>query len=178
MIASQRNPDVLRAQKEIDAVGGRILQAGRITNPEFGTSWSETATNFNIADADERDLGIAQHFELPTKRSNRIDVAAHDRRIAELQLERIKTIVTARVQTAYARLLFHLEVVKNLEEQVKLLQDFLDLANAKLKPGSGSYLDVILHRFYHGCIVRDVRMPGDGAPSSFQPPMPLNVKIG
>jgi outer membrane protein, heavy metal efflux system len=142
-VALTTNPDIIRAQKEIDAASGRILQAGRIPNPEFGISWSETPTNFNIAEADERDIGIVQQIEFPTKRSNRIEVAEHDKQIAELQLERIKTIVTARVKTAYADLLFSLEVVESLEEQVKLLQDFLDLANARLRAGSGSYLDVI-----------------------------------
>lgn len=142
-VALKVNPEVLRAQKEIDASEGRILQAGRIPNPEFGISWNETPTNFNIRDADERDIGITQQIEFPTKRANRIDVATFDKQIAELQLERLNAILTARVRKAYNSLLFSQEIVESLEEQLKLLRQFLELVNAKLMGGTSSYLDVI-----------------------------------
>jgi cobalt-zinc-cadmium efflux system outer membrane protein len=142
-IARGLNPDILRAQREVHAAHGRILQAGKIASPEIGISWNETPSSFNISKADERDIGITQQIEFPTKRTNRIAVAGHDKQIAELGLERIETIVTARVKTAYSRLVFSKEIVGSLEEQAMLLQDFLELANARLKAGAGTYLDVI-----------------------------------
>lgn len=141
--ALQNSPDLLRARKEIDAAGGRILQAGRIPNLELEVSWNETPSGFNIGDADEKDIGISQQIEFPTKRSNRIKIATYDKEIAELQLDRVKVVVTARVKKAYHNLLFSERIVENLQEQVQLLKDFLEVVTARLKAGTTGYLDVI-----------------------------------
>lgn len=66
-MALNNNPKILAAQKEIDAADGRILQAGRISNPEFGVSWNE-APSFNIGKAGERDIGVSQQIEYPSTR--------------------------------------------------------------------------------------------------------------
>lgn len=143
ILALNNNPELLRAQKEIDAASGRALQAGRIPNPEIQFGWNETPLNFNLGDADEEDIGIVQQIEFPTKRSNRISVATYDREIAELQVERVKVTITARVKKAYHNLLFSERLVGHLQEQAKLLKDFLDIANGRLRAGTGTYLDVI-----------------------------------
>lgn len=142
-LAMEHNPDVLRARKEIDAASGRILQAGRIPNPELEVSWNETPTNFNIADADERDIGIRQQIEFPGKRGNRIDVATHEKSIAEFALERTKTIVTAQVKSAYYGLLLSQEVVRSLQEQVILFKDLQELLTSRYQSGQANYLDVV-----------------------------------
>ena len=142
-LALQNNPDVLRAQKEIDAASGRILQAGKIPNPEFGVSWNETPQNFNVLDADERDIGIVQQIEFPSKRSNRVAVATSDKEITELQLQRIKILVTAQVKGAYYSLSFSQEVIKSLEGQLNLLRDFQQLLRSRFEAGASSYLDVV-----------------------------------
>ncbi len=142
-LALNNNPDLLRAQKEIDAASGRILQAGRIPNPEVEFGWNETPLNFNIRDADEKDIGVIQQIEFPTKRSNRISIATYDKEIAELQFERAKIVLSARVKKAYHTLLFSEQIVENLQQQTELLKDFLDVANGRLRAGTGTYLDVI-----------------------------------
>lgn len=142
-MALKNNPDLLRGQKEIEAAGGRVLQAGKIPNPKLEFGWNETSLNLNIGEADEKDIGIIQKIEFPTKRSNRISVATYDKEISELQFERAKIVVTTRVKKAYHTLLFSEQIVENLQEQAKLLKDFLEVANARLRAGTGTYLDVI-----------------------------------
>lgn len=142
-IALQSNPELLKAQKEIEAADGRILQAGRIPNPEIGIAWNETPSSFNLRNADERDIGISQTIEFPTKRSHRVGVASLDKRITELNLERIKRLVTARVKKAYVALLYTQEIAENLQEQVKLLKDFQSLVTARYAAGQSNYLDVV-----------------------------------
>jgi len=142
-LALQNNPDVLRAQKEIDAASGRILQAGRIPNPEFGISWNEIPQSFNVLDADERDIGIVQQIEFPTKRSKRVAVATTEKEIAELQLQRIKILVTAQVKRAYYSLSFSQEIVKSLEGQLNLLRDFQKLVQSRFEAAASNYLDVV-----------------------------------
>lgn len=141
--ALENNSDIQKARKQIDAAAGRILQAGRIPNPEFEIGWNETPTNFNIANADERDIGIRQQIEFPTKRSNRVEVAGHDQHIAELALERTKTLVAAQVKSAYYSVLLSKEIVKSLEQQVKLLKDLQELLTSRYQAGQANYLDVV-----------------------------------
>jgi len=142
-LALNNNPKVITAQREIDAASAKILRAGRIPNPEIEVSWEKAPSLFKIGTADEMDITVRQDIEFPTKRSSRIDVAETDRKLAELRLNRIETIVASEVRKAYYRILLTQRNVENLEAQSMIVQDFLDLAGYKLRSGAGNYLDVI-----------------------------------
>jgi outer membrane protein, heavy metal efflux system len=143
VLAHRNNPDVLRAQKEIEAAEGRILQAGRIPNPELSVAWNESPNVFNFRNANERDISLSQQIEFPTKRSTRIDVASLDKELAQLNLERTKLLVTARVKQSYYSLLFSEKIIEGLEEQLKHLKDFQQLLTGRYQAGDNNYLDVI-----------------------------------
>ncbi len=142
-IGLKNNPAILRLQSEIDAADGRILQAGKIPNPELGVSWNETPTSFNIGEANEFQVGIVQPIEFPTKRSARIGVAQSEKSIAELQLDHSKVLLAARIRNAYYKLLLGQVIVRSLEEQSGLLKDFQMLLTARLETGTSNYLDVV-----------------------------------
>ena len=142
-LALRNNDQVITAQREVDAASARILQAGRIPNPEIEVSWGEAPSFFKIGEADEIDISFRQEIEFPARRSARIDVAEQDRRIAELRLDRIRTIQTAAVRKAYYGILITQSTIRSLDEQSILVQDFFDLTGNKLSTGAGSYLDVI-----------------------------------
>ena len=141
VMALNNNPKIIASQKEIDAAEGRILQAGRIPNPEFGISWNELPA-FNIGKAGERDFSISQQIEFPTKRSNRIDIALGDKSIAQLQLERVKKLTAVRVKKAYYNVLLQRTILQSLDEQKKILSDLQHLITSRYKSGSSSYLDI------------------------------------
>jgi cobalt-zinc-cadmium efflux system outer membrane protein len=142
-IALQKNPRVLTTLQEIEAADARILQAGRIPNPEVGLSWNETPFNFNIAEADEQDIGITQQIEFPTRRSKRIDVATQDKEIAHLQFERTKRLISAQVKKAYYDARLSQEIIESFDEQLRLLQDVQRLLTDRYRAGTADYLDVI-----------------------------------
>jgi cobalt-zinc-cadmium efflux system outer membrane protein len=142
-LALQNNQDVLKAQKEIEAADGRILQAGKIPNPELGVAWNESRKVFNFGGANERDISLSQQIEFPTKRSNRIDVASLDKELAGLNLERTKALVTARVKQSYFSSLFSEKIVEGLEAQLKLLREFQQLLTVRYQSGENNYLDVL-----------------------------------
>lgn len=142
-IALERNPRVLTALQEIEAADAKILQAGRIPNPEVGLSWNETPFNFNLGDADEQDIGLTQQIEFPTRRSGRIDVATQDKEIAVLQLERTKTLIAAQVKKSYYSTRLSKEIIQSFDEQLHLLQDVQRLLTDRYQAGTGNYLDVI-----------------------------------
>ena len=142
-LAHQNNPDVLRAQKEIDAAEGRILQAGRIPNPELGIAWNESPKVFGFGKATERDISLSQQIEFPTKRSNRIDVASLDKELAELQLERAKLFAAARVKQSYYTVLLSEKTLDGLERQLRLLKDLQQVLAGRYQAGASNYLDVV-----------------------------------
>jgi outer membrane protein TolC len=142
-VALQNNPDIQSRRKEVDAAAARVLQAGRIANPEIGVSWNETPQIFSLSAAGERDIRFSQSIEFPTKRGGRLEVAATDREIALLRLERASIILAAQVRRAYFSLLLSRETVEMLESQRDHLKDLQRILSARYQTSSSSYLDVV-----------------------------------
>ncbi len=142
-LAHRYNPEIVRAHKEIEAAEGRILQAGRISNPELSVAWNESPGVFGFSNANERDISLSQQVEFPTKRSSRIDVAIMDKELAQLNLEREKSLLTALVKQAYYSLLFSEKNIESLDEQRGLLKDFQQIVTGRYKAGENNYLDVL-----------------------------------
>jgi outer membrane protein TolC len=142
-VALQNNPDIQSRRKEVDAAAARVLQAGRIANPEIGVSWNETPQIFSLSAAGERDIHFSQSIEFPTKRGGRLEVAATDREIALLRLERASIILAAQVRRAYFSLLLSRETVEMLESQRDHLEDLQKILSARYQTSSSSYLDVV-----------------------------------
>lgn len=139
----KNNPQVLTARKEIEAAEGRILQAGRIPNAEFSIESNEIPTDFSFGDTGELDFNFSQPFELFGKRSTRIQSAEYEKQIAEINLGRIKKIVTAQVKSAYYQGLLSRETIKAIELNIVLLNDFLIQVKDRYQAGTSSYLDII-----------------------------------
>ncbi len=142
-IALQNNERVLTAQRDVEAASGRILQAGRIPNPDLSVTYNEVPTNFSLGDAGERDVGISQTIEFPGKRGSRVAAAERALAIAELSLKRTQAILISQVKTAYYRVLLAAEVADNIEFTISLITDFLSVVTQRYQAGSSSYLDVI-----------------------------------
>lgn len=142
-LAQSNNPDVLAAEMEIAAAAGRILQAGRITNPELTIMRNETPARFALGEAGEKDIGLSQALEFPGKRGARIKVASHDKALAESALSRTRTVVAARVKRVYYRALLAREVIVHLQFTLGLLEDFLKTVTERYQTGASRYLDVL-----------------------------------
>ena len=139
----KNNSQVLTAQKEIHAADGRILQAGRIPNAEFSIESNEIPKSFSFGNAGELDFNFSQPLEFFGKRSARIQSAGYEKQAAELNLERIKKLVTAQVKSAYYQGLLSKETINAIEQNISLLNDFLVQVKDKYQAGTSSYLDVI-----------------------------------
>ena len=142
-IALRNNPDILTAQADIKGAAGRVLQAGRIPNPELLIVYNETPTDLRLGNAGEQDVELSQVIEFPGKRGLRMDAAQSGQTVAKLSLERTKTFVTTRVKRAYFQALLANEVARNLEFTISLLTDFLKVVTDRYQSHASSYLDVI-----------------------------------
>jgi cobalt-zinc-cadmium efflux system outer membrane protein len=142
-IADQNNPEIISALKEIDASDGRILQAGRLKNAELSVEANEIPTGFDFGDTGELDLNFSQPVEFFGKRGTRIQSAELQRKIAELNYHRVKKLIASQVKrTYYGSLLSH-QIVKSIESNINLLNDFLAQVTDRYQAGTSSYLDVI-----------------------------------
>lgn len=142
-LAMANNPQVLVAQKEVDAASARILQAEAFPNLEVGISWGETPSNFNIAEADERSIGFAQPFEFPGKRKARRHVAKIESQFFEERLQRTKLLVSAEVKRAYYQARLNQEIVANFEAVKDLLQQFRETATVRYQAQKVTFLEVL-----------------------------------
>jgi cobalt-zinc-cadmium efflux system outer membrane protein len=139
----EANPDILQALQEIKAAGGRVLQAGRIPNPEIGISINEVPSGYKIGSANEKDISISQSFEYPAKRSGRISNASLDEDRATATVEQRKARIAADIKKKYIDAQLAGISVGIIEQQIVMLQDLQQIVSNKYKSGESKYLDVL-----------------------------------
>lgn len=139
----EMNPDILQAKQEINAARGRILQAGRIPNPEVGFTFNEIPSGYKVGSANEKDVSVSQSFEYPTKRSNRISAASFDEQLAITTVEQIQARVSANIKKSYINAQYARVIVRSVQMQIELFQDFQKIVSSKYKTGESKYLDVL-----------------------------------
>lgn len=142
-LAMNNNPQVLAAQKEVDAANARILQAEAVPNLEFGLNWDETPSNFNVTKAGERNIGLVQPFEFPGKRGARSRVAKIDVQFFEENLRRTKLLISAEVKRAYYQAWLSQKLVSNFEAIADLLMQFRETATVRYQAQKVPFLEVL-----------------------------------
>ncbi|MDL1878488.1 TolC family protein [Cytophagia bacterium CHB2] len=142
-LAMTNNPQVLTAQKEVEAARARILQAEALPNLEFSLNWDETPSNFNVTKAGERNIGFVQPFEFPGKRGARGQVAKIESQFLEGSLRRTKLLVSADVKRAYYQAWLNQKSVANFEAIADLLQQFRETATARYQAQKVTFLEVL-----------------------------------
>ena len=142
-ISLVNNLNLIAAQKEIDAAEGRILQAGRLQNAEFSFDINEVPASLDFGETGELDLNFSQTIEFFGKRSTRIQSAELQKKIAKLNYERIKKLITSEVKKTYSSGLLANQIVESIHSNINLLNDFLLQVTDRYQAGTSSYLDVI-----------------------------------
>ena len=142
-IADQNNPEIISALKEIDASEGRILQAGRLQNAELSLEANEIPTGFDFGETGELDLNFSQPVEFFGKRGTRIQSVELQKKVAELNYHRVKKLIASQVKRIYYGSLLSHQIVKSIESNINLLNDFLVQVTDRYQAGTNSYLDVI-----------------------------------
>lgn len=142
-IAKKNNPVLASTSREIEAAEGRILQAGRLQNAEFSLEVNEIPSKFDFGKTGELDLSFNQTIEFFGKRNTRIKSAEFQKRIAELNYERVKKLITSQVKKVYYSGLLSNQIVESIESNLTLLNDFLAQVTDRYQAGTSSYLDVI-----------------------------------
>ena len=140
----ERHPAVLRARNDVDAARGRRLQLEAVPNPEL--SFEALGLPLWKSGGEEFSLGIRQIIEYPGKRGLRREIGLSGENQAAIELERVRNVVRARVESAYFRAAYAQKRLADLESILATLKEYSELAAERYKTGQVPYLDVVRGR--------------------------------
>src|SRR5207244_4888173 len=88
-------------------------------------------------------IGLSQKFPFPGKLSLKEEVANRSAEITEQALRAKERDLTARVKQTYYDLFLAHKAIQIHHEQIDLLKQFFEIANARFRAGKGSQVDVL-----------------------------------
>jgi cobalt-zinc-cadmium efflux system outer membrane protein len=144
-LALARNPEIVRAQKEVDAAGARRLQQAGLALPELVFRDEGLSLGADRADR-EYSFGVEQLIEFPGKRSLRKEAAGYDRDAAAAELERVKQLVTADVKGSYFKTLYAQKLLEATDGLLGILRKYQEMAALRFEAGQATSLDVLRGR--------------------------------
>jgi len=144
-VALKNNPDILRAQKEVDVSRARLLQAEALPNPELVLSNEALPWSFRGGEP-EINLGVRQLFEFPGKRSLRKTMGKMGEEIALAGLGRLRMVVASRVKKAYVQASFSQKVADHLQSLLDVMGQYREMADIRYRSGEVAAADVFRGR--------------------------------
>ena len=141
--ALAHNPEIRRAQMEVDAAGGRRLQQSGYALPEL------VFRDEGLGDAHgdrEISFGVEQRLELSGKRSLRKEAACYDYEAAAAELERVKKLVAADVRSSYFRTLYAQKLLEATNGLLDILRKYQEMAAVRFEAGQATSVDILRGR--------------------------------
>ena len=145
--ALERNPEIIAAQKKVEAARQRPSQAGSLPDPTFSPGWSGSGYPLPGAGLGREPMSnigfsVSQEVPYPGKRRLRSNIA---RKEAEVEFEELRLAqfsVSSRVQQAFFRLQHSYVAREVLERNRQLLKSLLSVTEARYSAGKAAQQDV------------------------------------
>jgi outer membrane protein TolC len=138
-----RNPELLAARKQWEAAANRITQARSLDDPTLSVELFNTPKTFNVTQTENTIFGLSQSFPFPGKLALKGDVASRSAAMTEQTVRAKERELVARLKQAYYDLFLAHKAIQIHHEQIKLLKQFFEIANAKFRAGKGAQVDVL-----------------------------------
>jgi len=138
-----RNPELVAARKQWEAATSRITQARSLDDPILSVQLWNFPQNFNVTKSDNSIFGLSQNLPFPGKLGLKGDVASRSAEMTEQAVRAKERELVVRLKQAYYDLFLAQKAVQIHHEQVELLRQFVEIANAKFRAGKGSQADVL-----------------------------------
>jgi cobalt-zinc-cadmium efflux system outer membrane protein len=139
----ERNPELVAARKQWEASSQRIVQARSLDDPTLSVHLWNFPQTFNVTRADNSIFGLSQNFPFPGKLALKGEIASRSAERTEQVLHGKERELIARLKQAYYDLFLAHKAIQIHHEQVELLRQFAEIANAKFRTGKGSQADVL-----------------------------------
>jgi cobalt-zinc-cadmium efflux system outer membrane protein len=140
-MALERNPWLRAARTVVAQAEGRLLQAGRLDNPELALSYAGDQV-FN--DEGEQSFGLAfiQRFPVTNRLKLEKSLAAREVEVARVEIENEVRLLVQEVQLAIVALATT-QAELELREQLKQLnREFLEFIESRVQTGEASLVEV------------------------------------
>jgi len=141
--AIQNNPEVAASHEQVKAMQERIPQARTLEDPEVKIQLWNTPESLDLTKSQRTIYGLAQRFPFPGVLSQQENVAARKADQAAQRLAAKEREITAAIKAAYYDLFYAHQAIEIHHEQIKLLKQFFQIANAKFRVGKGTQVDVL-----------------------------------
>lgn len=134
-LAAHNNLQIAAVRRRRAVAEAAILIAGERPNPSFVATYTRTEPRLNTA--------VSQLIELGGKRGRRIDVARHELRLTELDLDAALRTLRHDVRAAY----FNLGLARNTlvlgQQAVDQAKDLADIAHTRFEAGDIAQFEVL-----------------------------------
>jgi outer membrane protein TolC len=138
-----RNPELVAARKQWEAATNRITQARSLDDPILSVQLWNIPQPFKATQADNTIFGLSQNLPFPGKLALKADVASRSADITEQSVRAKELELIARLKQTFYDLFLAQKALQIHHEQVDLLRQFVEIANAKFRAGKGSQADVL-----------------------------------
>ena len=138
-----RNPELVAARKQWEAATHRITPARSLDDPILSVQLWNFPQTFNVTKSDNSIFGLSQNLPFPGKLALKGDVASRSAEMTEQAVRAKERELVARFKQTYYDLFLVQKEVQIHHEQIDLLKQFFEIANAKFRAGKGSQVDVL-----------------------------------
>jgi outer membrane protein, heavy metal efflux system len=141
--ALARNPELVAARKQWEAATNRITPARSLDDPILSVQLWNFPQTFNVTQTGNTIFGFSQNLPFPGKLALKGDVASRSADMTEQAVRAKERELVARLKQAYYDLFLAQKAVQIHHEQVELVRQFVEIANAKFRTGKGAQADVL-----------------------------------
>jgi len=138
-----RNPELVAARKQWDAASQRITQARSLDDPTLSVQLWNVPQTFNVTQTQNSIFGLSQNLPFPGKLALKGDVASRSAEMTEQAVRGKERELVARLKQTYYDLFLAQKAIQIHHEQVELIRQFVEIANAKFRTGKGAQTDVL-----------------------------------
>lgn len=140
-ISLSNHPQLMAAVSRVEAAKGREVQAAALPNPNLSLMIDQVP--FNAPGNGNFMAGISQPLLPPGAQGSRVELSKLDTAMAELELTTIKRDLTAKIQEAYADLLFENGSVTIAKLDEEATKTSLKAAQARYQAGEAARSEVL-----------------------------------
>ena len=145
--ALEHNPEIIAAQKRVNAAKSRISQAKSLDDPTIRAgSYDMSNSPVNVNGQTEmlqQRYGVSQKIPFPGKLRLRGEVAAEETNMTEKEFQAKMLEITALVKSAFYELYYVNSAIDVTEENRELLRKFAKIAETKYSVGKATQRDVL-----------------------------------
>jgi outer membrane protein, heavy metal efflux system len=141
--ALARNPELVAVRKQWEAATNRIAQARSLDDPTLFVELFNAPKTFNVTQTQNSIFGLSQSFPFPGKLALKGDVASRSADMMGQSVRAKERELIARLKQIYYDLFLADKAIQIHHEQINLLKQFFDIANAKFRAGKGAQVDAL-----------------------------------